>query len=859
MPDTPDPSSRITRAARAVLPWVGPVALGAALWLLYREFRGLQPHLALRALLDMPNGKILASLLFTGAGYLLLTTYDLLAFRYVGLATPFHRILPAAFTAYAFSNSAGNTLLTGTPIRVRLYSALGVDAPDVTRILAFDYLTFWIGVFVTGGAVLVAAAPPLPSGFPLPFETARIPGAILLGCGLLYIASVSVRRRTLRVRGWSFPFPGPRMTLAQILVANLDWIAAALALWVLLPEAARLPFPAFLGVFLAAQILGLASQVPGGLGVFETVVGLALPESASDSAVVGALLVYRIVYYLLPLTAAAVFLAVGEFRRRRDTIERVGRTLEDWISEIFPQLLAVLVLVAGSILLFTGSLPGAVTQSRWLGRGAPLSFVEASHFLGSLLGMALVLLARGLQRRADAAWTAAVVLLGATTLLTLLEGQWFHATFLGLLLVLTLPCRREFYRRTTLTRVMWSPGWMALVLTVLLGTVALAFFSYRRLDYSNELWWRFALDADAPRSMRAAVGAVALAGAFALARLFRATSPPPAEPVAEEIELAATIAATRPDTIANLALLGDKHLLFGADRNSFLMYGVDRRAWISMGDPQGTEGERADLAWRFREMVDRHGGIPAFYEVQPANLGLYVDLGLGIHNIGECARVPLHEFSLEGPARKGIRQTVRRHEEREGCTFDVIAPADLPAVLPRLRVISDEWLASKNSREKRFSLGCFREDYLLRQPIGVVRKGEEIVAFANLWRGGGKEELSIDLMRYASSAPSATMEYLFTKLMLWGRDEGYAWFHLGMAPLSGLERHDLAPMHHRVGDLIFRHGEHFYHFRGLKDYKDKFDPVWEPRYVACPSFALPRILLGVASLIGGGIEGVIRR
>ena len=104
------------------------------------------------------------------------------------------------------------------------------------------------------------------------------------------------------------------------------------------------------------------------------------------------------------------------------------------------------------------------------------------------------------------------------------------------------------------------------------------------------------------------------------------------------------------------------------------------------------------------------------------------------------------------------------------------------------------------------------------------------------------------------------MEYLFVKLMLWARDEGYREFDLGMAPLSGFERRALAPAWQRLGALVYRHGEHFYHFRGLRQYKEKFDPEWEPRYLATPGgLAIPRILANVTGLVSGGLAGVVRK
>nr|WP_324292836.1 phosphatidylglycerol lysyltransferase domain-containing protein [uncultured Desulfobacter sp.] len=125
------------------------------------------------------------------------------------------------------------------------------------------------------------------------------------------------------------------------------------------------------------------------------------------------------------------------------------------------------------------------------------------------------------------------------------------------------------------------------------------------------------------------------------------------------------------------------------------------------------------------------------------------------------------------------------------------------------------------------------------------------LAFANLWESESKAELSIDMMRYLPDAPAGIMEFLFIQLMLWGKEQGYQYFNSGMAPLSGLEKHPLAPMWHKIGNTIFKYGDNFYNFEGLRAYKEKFDPVWEPKYLAAPAFSIPTVLLGVTRLIAG--------
>ncbi|PYQ58272.1 MAG: hypothetical protein DMF58_15960, partial [Acidobacteria bacterium] len=144
-----------------------------------------------------------------------------------------------------------------------------------------------------------------------------------------------------------------------------------------------------------------------------------------------------------------------------------------------------------------------------------------------------------------------------------------------------------------------------------------------------------------------------------------------------------------------------------------------------------------------------------------------------------------------------------------------------------------------------FSLGFFAEKYINQFQVAVVRRGGRIVSFSNLWTTGHKEELSVDLMRHRSDAPNGVMDYMFLHLILWGQQQGYGTFNLGMAPLSGLENRSLGTV---------------YNFQGLRQYKEKFDPLWEPMYLASPGgLALPRILTNLATLISGGLRGVVAK
>lgn len=278
-----------------------------------------------------------------------------------------------------------------------------------------------------------------------------------------------------------------------------------------------------------------------------------------------------------------------------------------------------------------------------------------------------------------------------------------------------------------------------------------------------------------------------------------------------------------------------------------------------MGDPVGSRQEQEELIWQFREFCHAQGGWPVFYQVRSDMLPCYLDQGLSLLKLGEEGRVFLPDFSLEGSRFKEERHILRRLEG-EGNEFEIVPTEAVPSVLPQLRRISDEWLAAKNTREKRFSLGRFDEEYLRHFPHAVVRHGSEILAFATLWAGAEREEMSIDLMRYSGNAPKGVMDFLFLHLILLAKDSGYRWFNLGMAPLAGFERRSLAPLWSRMGAFIFEHAEHFYNFQGVRRYKAKFNPIWEPCYLASPSgLAMPRILANVSTLIAGGTTGVFWR
>ena len=815
-------------------------------------------HEVLVELRAIPARALAGAALLTAASYLMLTLYDWLGVQYVGKPVPYPRTALTSFIAYAFGHNLSLAAFTGAAVRYRLYSSAGLTTVDVATIVSMCALTTAIGVSTLAGLALLLAAPGA-SALHLGHAWSRLIGALLLGWVLLYVLWSSRAREPVALGGWALRPPGARIALAQVAVSVADLTLSAGVLYLLLPAAAHADFVTFAGIYAVAVVGGIVSQVPGGLGVFEAILLLALPQVPAPQ-MLGALLAYRGVYYLAPLMIAAVALAAQELYRQRPRLARPGGLAGTLLAPVAPQLVGVLVFVAGAVLLLSGATPALDARLGKLTEVVPLSLLEASHLAGSVAGVGLLILARALFRRVAAAYHLTFWLLVAGIVASLGKGlDVEEAGYLGLVLLVMWLARRAFHRPSTIMSQRFTPVWVASVVIIVTLTLWISWLSSRHVPYSGDLWWTFAFDAHAPRVLRASLAVLVVLAAFLAAQLLRPAPAEPHDPATLDLERARRAIAAADASLANAALAGDKRLLFHPAGDAFVMYQVSGGSWVALGDPVGPPGREEDLVWAFRELVDRRGARTVFYEVSGRSLPLYIDLGLSLLKLGEEARVPLESFSLEGSARADLRQS-RKRAERDGASFEVVPPAALPALLPRLRLISDAWLADKATAEKGFSLGAFSERYLAEFPVAVVRAEGEIVAFANLWPSGTREELSVDLMRFHPDAPRGAMDYLFIRLMLWGRAEGYRWFNLGMAPLSGLENRALAPLWHRMGSFLYRHGESFYNFEGLRRYKDKFDPVWEPRYLASPGgLHLARVLLDVSTLISGGLKELVAK
>ncbi|WP_237153507.1 bifunctional lysylphosphatidylglycerol flippase/synthetase MprF [Oryzibacter oryziterrae] len=796
---------------------------------------------------------ILLAIAFTAVSFLALSVYDLQALRFAGAKMPYRVVSLASFCAYSVGNIAGFGPLTGGSIRYRFYSPLGLAPETIAKIVAYVAGAFGLGLtFVTGiGLTLSGGALATSAGLSTGFV--HVAGWVALGIVVAVLIVSAVMKDGITIKGWSLSLPSTGDLLVQIVATSVDVIAAAAVLYVLLPPG-DVSFLLVLSVFSVAIGAGVLSHLPGGVGVFETIIVGGLGSHLPLDGIVSAVFLYRVIYFVLPLAVAVLVLIGAEAQRAT----KANPALANALSGITPTLIGTLTVVLGAMLVFSAVTPKDDDNIDLISSLFPLPLVESAHFTGSIIGVFLMVAGRGLVHRLDGAWWLAMLLTALSIPLALVKAMAVgEAVMLGILILSLLASRPIFRRRASLLHDRLTASWWTCIGIVLALAFGILLFDYKEVPYSHGLWWQFEFDAEAPRSLRAAFGIGLATAAIAATILTRPPRGRITPPTREELDLATAIVATSDRADANLVQMGDKSLMFSDDGKAFLMFSKRGRSWVALGDPVGAEEGQQELIWRFVELAREHGGRAAFYQASAEMLSFYADAGLSAFKLGEEAVVDLARFDLKGSKKGNLRNAMNK-AEREGILFEVLPPEAVPAILDELQAVSVAWLGDR--KEKTFSLGAFDRDYMLRQPVAVLKRDGKIYAFANIMLAGDKTEAGIDLMRFVPSAPNGTMELLFTRLLLHYKQEGYAHFTLGMAPLSGLSESPIAPLWHKLGRAAFEHGSAFYNFHGLKAFKAKYDPDWQHRYMAVAGGLNPVLALAdVTFIIGGGLKGVISK
>ncbi|MFZ1889135.1 MAG: bifunctional lysylphosphatidylglycerol flippase/synthetase MprF [Candidatus Binataceae bacterium] len=851
----PSLNSRAKVLRRGAGPAVALAACALLLVFLHGLSRALDYHSVMLSLRETPRELIWMTVLLTVVSYIALAACELSALSYVGVKVSMPALLLASFCGSALGNAISFKTLTTDAVRDRVYGALGVRPEQTARVMLFIHVAFGVGLGVFMAAALALSGSGSGRLLPVSSIVIRSAGAVALLVILPTLLLSAWKRKAMTIGRLRIGMPSLAITLLQLLASAADLAAAAAALWLLLPSG-EIDFFSFAVVFSAATALGAVSRIPGGLGVFDVIVFVALRRFVPANELAAALLIYRGVYFVLPLLLATATLAGLELRSAPGRFgSKAGERIALGAGLLAPIFLSAVTFTVGAMLVVSGATPAMDWRLAVLQGVLPLWAVEISHLLATLAGVFLLFVARGLYHRLDGAWWLALIAALVNVAFCLAKGLAFGETAAVVFLVcLLLATRREFTRPAAFMHQPFRWGWFIAIAVVIACAIGILFFAFHDVTYRREIWWQFEFDAKASRSLRAILAASIFALGISLWQLLRASPGRVEPPSDEDLARAAAIICGQDRSAPTLALMGDKSFLFSSSGNSFLMYAKRGRSWVALFDPVGPHEEWPELVWRFVELADRHGGRAAFYQVRPDSLPLYLDAGLRVVKVGEEACIYLDQFSLEGSERYGLRQALKRGE-RDGLSFQILPPQRSGQDQDVICQISERWLSNHHAAERGFSVAAYEPRFISAQSVALLCQNGEPLAFVTFMTTNCRTEATVGLMRQVPGAPPYTMDLIFTQLALQLRARAFKVLSLGMAPLAGMARTPLSSRWHRIAGLVWEHGRPIYNFRGLRGFKNKFHPVWEPRYLAVSGAAGPFITLADVAALASGYRG----
>lgn len=587
-----------------------------------------------------------------------------------------------------------------------------------------------------------------------------------------------------------------------------------------------------LPLYAVAQVLGVLSMIPGALGSFDVMMIFELSLlGVPRTTIVIWLLLFRIFYYIVPLLLAGLMFVHNLARQVNDFFDGLPLML---LRKAAYYLITAFMYLSGILMLLTASIPDLTAENKIVQKLYPYTFFFIHQLTTVLFAIAMLACARGLQSKVRRAYlpTLLLLLIGiANTIWNL--GTLRLTIYLAIVFLLVLMSRHVLYRK----KLQYSIGKFAIdglifagsfILYVLVGVINAPQYMSKHhipsfLFFPGEKVWLSGL-------LGLGLGLLLM---FIIIRYFIAGFDP--------FNHVRSFNADRVRTVidqfggsetSHLAFLRDKNIYFyqqdGQDQ-LFIMYRRKYDRLVVMGDPVGNQAVLRDAIRKFVRTADEYDYEIVFYEVSSDLTLLLHEFGFDFIKIGESGLVTLADFTLAGKKQRSQRALMHKFD-REGCQFSVVQPPFDDQLMQELKRVSDSWLGEQV--EKGFSLGFFDPYYISQAPVGLVRdKDGKLVAFATFMPTGGKEVLTIDLMRHSKDAPSGIMDKIFISMYQYGQENGYTYFDLGMAPLSNVGEYQFSFIEEKVAHFIYEYGYHLYGFQGLRRYKDKYASIWSPRYI----------------------------
>lgn len=318
-------STENMKSMKSLKKWLGPcfslMIISVAIWFLLSEFQNISIEAITQHIQSLSTTLLFTALACVAGSYFCLTLYDRLALQFLNKPLPYRIVGFTAFIAYAVGHNVGFSAISGGTVRFRLYTIHGITAANIAKLTVFITVTFTIGISFLLGIALLLIPTEQTSVLALPFPLLLLLSAFLIGFPVLYLAMSFFAKAPMRFGRWSFQFPQSRIAFKQLFIALAELFFASATLYVLLFEHLSVNYFSFLGFYLLAMLVGIISSVPGGIGVFEAVLLAALPQ-VDREVLLATMIVYRALYYVLPLAIAILLFLPHEFFRHHNMFKQ---------------------------------------------------------------------------------------------------------------------------------------------------------------------------------------------------------------------------------------------------------------------------------------------------------------------------------------------------------------------------------------------------------------------------------------------------------------------------------------------------------------------------------------------------------
>jgi len=526
--------------------------------------------------------------------------------------------------------------------------------------------------------------------------------------------------------------------------------------------------------------------------------------------------------------------------------KKIWRLAEQFklIGDIGVLIISILLFFRGVILIMY-SLIGVYYDMPYIYKG----IIKYSNIIFMIIGYMFIIIAKEVFHRVKASYRLAMFLLCIDVFTTFMNTfTLFELINTGIVIILLYVFRNQFYRKNIpfIKKGYIISGMFTLIL-VLIYVFAGPDIQYQLINGGSTKRILFTNREFKIYGILTFVVAWFLTGVY---NLFKPKFTMKIGLTKEEIDdVYEFLKENNGNTNTHLIFLKDKKLFWYSDKKVLIAYNKIHNSLIALGDPIGDKSLFSDSILEFQRYADLYGLRVAFYRVCWENFPIYHENGFYFFKLGEEAVVDVENFDLKGKKKQNLR-TAKNKFEKNNYKFEILHPPISDEIMNKLRIISYEWLGDRS--ENRFSIGWFDEEYLNRGPIAVIRNEfDSIIAFASLMPSyDNNKSFSIDLMRYSKNSFNGIMEVLFLYIILWSKENGYKYFSLGMAPLANVGMLSRAHKQEKVAKFIYNFGNHWYNFNGLRRFKDKYQPDWEPRYLAFPKAAsLPGLMISIIRYI----------